>query len=568
MAHRRDNHLQRNSGLRVFRLASGTAAALLLMAQPSLAQTSGLRTAADNEEAPSGSALQALAAAPVYEPVSEGALPREPRASFDIISDSPSLFDPEQADPFSDRLPRPATPTNQRQRAAEAPTAADPAQPSGRRQLRAGGSVADARASSDDVTGTIDSLPAQAQARLDADALLEDTNQRTPAIEARRRTFEETPFAPVGLRAGKFLLFPTLEQGLVYTSNASSSADGKPALLSESTLRLSGTSDWSRHSAALSGYATYRKSLDGEETEDYYGGLDAALRLDLANDYALDLRGNYLITPESATSPVVIEGTLDEPIRQTMEASAGLSRSFGQLRLSGTGRVEREIYGDADLSTGGTLSQKDRNSTLAAFVLRTGWELSPVLIPFVEGEIGKRFYDNEADAAGYQRTSLRTGLRAGLEFDFTEKLQGEFAAGWLGEEFDDDRLQRLSGATFSADLTWSPLRGTTVAINADTTVEGSTTPGDSGSIFYSAGLTATRELRANLTGTASLGLGWRDYKNIDGRDLIWNGETTLTYWFNRYAGITARGRYEQVSSNLPFRDTDTASIYLGLKLQR
>jgi hypothetical protein len=331
---------------------------------------------------------------------------------------------------------------------------------------------------------------------------------------------------------------------------------------------VSASSDWSRHSGALTGYGTYRKSIDGDRVENYYAGLDGVLQFDLANEYQLELRGNYLISPESATSPVVIEGTLDEPIRQIIEGSAGLSKSFGALQLTGTGRVERQIYGDADLSTGGTVSQKDRNSTLAAFVLRTGWELSPALTPFVEGEIGRRFYDNERDTAGYERSALRSGARAGVEFDITEKLEGEVSAGWLQEDFDDSRLQTLRGATFAADLRWSPMRGTSVSLNGDTTVEGTTTPGGSGSVLYSAALSASRELRANLTGAASIGLGLRDFKDVDGRDVIWNTETSLTYWLNRSTGIIGRARYEQVRSDLPFRDSETASIFVGLRLQR
>jgi hypothetical protein len=415
-------------------------------------------------------------------------------------------------------------------------------------------------------------LPAEREGRFDANSLdlLESRGraERATAIDTRRRTYEETPFAPVGLRAGKFLLFPTLEQGLTATNNADTSADGKSAILSETTLRLNATSDWSRHSAYLSGFGTYRKSISGDEVETLYGGLNSGLQLDLANAYTLNATANYLVTPESASSPVQIEGTLDEPTRQIIDGSLGLSKSFGQLQLTGTGRIEREIYGDADLSTGGTVSQKDRNSTLAAFVLRTGWELSPALTPFVEGEIGKRVYDNEIDAAGYRRSGIRSGLRGGLEFDMAEKLTGEVSAGWISENFEDDRLRTLSGATFDADLIWSPMRGTTVALNGNTTVEGTTTAGESGSVLYSAALSATRELRANLTGNASIGLGMRDFKDFDSQELIWSTEASLTYWFNRYAGLTGRARYEQISSDLPSRDVDATSIFIGVKFQR
>jgi hypothetical protein len=75
-------------------------------------------------------------------------------------------------------------------------------------------------------------------------------------------------------------------------------------------------------------------------------------------------------------------------------------------------------------------------------------------------------------------------------------------------------------------------------------------------------------MRANLTGNVILGAGWRDYWGSDGHDLILDAEAGLTWWMNRYAGVTTRARHQTVSSNLSGRDSETNSIFLGLKLQR
>ncbi len=81
-------------------------------------------------------------------------------------------------------------------------------------------------------------------------------------------------------------------------------------------------------------------------------------------------------------------------------------------------------------------------------------------------------------------------------------------------------------------------------------------------------MTAARQVRANLTASAGLGLGWRDYLGSDGHDLIYSADASLTWWLNRYAGITGRVRHEALTSNLPYRDSRTDSVYLGLTLQR
>lgn len=392
--------------------------------------------------------------------------------------------------------------------------------------------------------------------------------ERIGAIETLSRNQEEDPFAPQGIRVGAFTLRPSIEQGITATSNASSSNSGRSAILSETTLRLNTTSDWSTNSAGINGYLQFRKALSGEEIEDARGRLDATFNLDLGNEWNAVGTLGYETAPESASSPVIIVGSASQPLRQTVSGSLGIAKDVGKARIGLTGSAERDVYGNAELSMGGLLSQKDRNSTLYTATLRMGYEVSPALTPFMEIEAGRRIYDERIDAGGFQRSGNRLGARAGLGLDLSEKLTGEFSAGWLRESFDDNFLAPISAATIDANVRWSPERGTIVGLTGTTTVEGTTTANESGSVLYSGRLSAERQIRANLTGTALLGLDWRDYRGYYGHDLIFSAEAGLTWWLNRYAGITTRARHESLSSNLPGRDAKTNSVYVGLTLRR
>lgn len=392
--------------------------------------------------------------------------------------------------------------------------------------------------------------------------------ERTGAIEGLDRKPEEEPFAAVGIRVGSFILKPSIEQGVTATSNADSSSAGKPAVLSQTTLRLNAVSDWERNSATLDGYGIFRKTVSGDEIEDAQGRVEGTLNLDLDHDWRAIARLGYEAAPESASSPVVIEGTASQPLRQTLDGSLGIEKRLGKMRFGLTGAVEHDAYGDARLSAGGVLSQKDRDSTLYTAKLRGGYEISPAITPFAELELGRRLYDRRIDGSGFERSATRLGGRAGLQLDLGEKLAGEFSAGWLREAIDDDRLAAVSGATMAADIKWSPERGTTVGLNGTTTVEGTTTAGESGSILYSSRLSVEREIRADLTGEATLGADWRDYTGSNGHDLTLSAEAGLTWWLNRYVGISTRARTEKLTSNLPGRDATTNSVFVGLKLQR
>ena len=543
-------------------LAAG--AAVLVVVHPAAAQNAGLRgevTEADvrRELVSRPSPLYPVtpptpeeqqAANPAYVPEGLRATEDEetPEANTlttlfpDPPTDANSLGEPE----------KPGTPTGVRRREKEAGAKAD--EPAAEEEEP---TAANPRAEK------IDSEDEERNIRAEAE------NVRTAAIENPDIEAEENPYAPLGLRLGTFNVVTTLEQGVTWTSNATYSPVPKPAVLSETTLRLNAVSDWSRHSANINAYGTYRKSIDGEPVTDPSAGVDATLNLDISEE----LRGigklGYSLRREDADSPVELPATVtSRPIRQELTGSLGLEKDVGKFRFAASGNLLRLDYGDAELEGGGTLSQEERNSTLLTGILRTGYEVSPAFTPFVELEYGRRVYDQKVDSGGFQRSSDRMAARLGAEIDLGEKLTGELALGYVTEQFDDAALSDIAGMSTSAELSWSPERGTTVGFNASTEVEGTTTAGESGSILYSGTVSLKREIRANLSLDASLGASWRDYASTADHDLTLRGETSLTWWLNRYAGLTGRYRYEQLTSSLPGRDTTVHNVFLGVKLQR
>jgi hypothetical protein len=415
--------------------------------------------------------------------------------------------------------------------------------------------------------GTVaeDALSADADAPAAAPAGLD--NQRVAAIEARPRAPDDDPYAPIGIRAGTFVLRPQLEQGIGWTSNAGNAPGGRASVFSETALRLDAQSDWSRHRAAFTADGSYRKSLSGDRIDEIDGGVTGRIDFDLAHELAAFVAAGYRADPESASTPGAIAGAVEQPLRHTLDASAGLSKDAGPLRFALTGALARETFDDAELTDGTVVSQRDRDSTLATATLRAGYAISPALAPFVEAEIGRRIYDETLDSGGYARSADRYALRGGVAFDFGEKLNGEIAAGWLTERPDDSRLDDVSGLSLIGNVAWSPVRGTTLRLTAGTTVETAAAPGEAGSLLYTGNLALERQLRANLTGRAVAGLDWRDYAG-GGHDLVMRGEASLTWWMNRYAGITARASHEVQESSLPGRDWDATRVWLGMTLQR
>lgn len=415
-------------------------------------------------------------------------------------------------------------------------------------------------------TGTVDS---QIDRRLDPGA------ERVEAIEGQDREPDENPYEAVGIAAGNFILRPSIEQGVTITDNINSSPEGSDAVLSETTLRLNAISESEGDRTVLNGYGIYRESVSGEDYDYAEGGFDGEIERQIGDDYKAKGTIAYAIRPESFASPVEVAGAASQPIQQTLDASVGISKDLGKALLGLTANIEREWYGDADVESAGvrsTVSQEDRNSTLATVGLRAGYEISPAITPFVEVEAGRRFYDIEQNiGAGVDpldRSANHLAANAGVELDFGEKLNGELSAGYVMENPEDERLGTIGGLNMAAKLNWSPERGTVVALTGSTVVEGTTDSNSTGSLLHSGRLSVERQIRANLTANVGVGIAYREYQGTGNDDLIYSAEAGATWWLNRYTGLTARARHETLDSSIEGRDTKTNSVFLGLRLQR
>ncbi len=259
---------------------------------------------------------------------------------------------------------------------------------------------------------------------------------------------------------------------------------------------------------------------------------------------------------------------LKRPLVHTINGSLGIERDTGLVFGRATGRLEHDSYGNAELSSGGTVSQKDRDNTYASVTLRGGFAISPALKPFADVELGKRIFDERVDSNGYERSGSQYGLRAGLMFDRGEKFNGEFSAGYMRANSDDSRLADVSGPSLAVAINWSPLRGTDVQLYARTMVDTSTTPGVAGALLHFASLEVTRRVRSDLSLNGKLDLNIRDNKDGTGTDYTIGAQIGATYWINRFVGIDARLRHEFQTSKISYREYHANSIYVGMKVQR
>ncbi len=372
---------------------------------------------------------------------------------------------------------------------------------------------------------------------------------------------------PSGIMLGTFLLRPAIEQGIGY-ERTKSGDETDTRSFSTTTLRGSLTSDWSRHQLTIDGAGTYERNFSGNDNTEPEVNVGADLRLDLSGETTANLTAGYSLEREDMADPNAVSGAQVQSAVQNYAAGARIQRNFGLIRGTLGATVDRETYGDVKLSDGSELSQSDRNTWTGILTARIGYELSPALIPFVEGSGGRVRYDDERDSSGYARSGDLYGGRTGLEFDLGEKLRGEIGIGFDRQTFDDERLKAINAFAADGAVDWSPQRGTNVNLGLRTAIEPSTTPGESGYISYLASTEITQEVRSNLVARLTGSYEWRDFPTSSSSNQnVYIVGTGLAWNFNRYLALSGDVSYE-LTTQKNTADTGVTRAGLGLVLRR
>ncbi|WP_163883595.1 outer membrane beta-barrel protein [Rhizobium laguerreae] len=419
--------------------------------------------------------------------------------------------------------------------------------------------IPDAQAG-DDITGSI----------LDEEIRRLNTRE-APVDEAlpRRRAAESASTAETpGIPIGTFVLRPSVTQSINTETTKDGNTRQRRAFL-ETDAAATLTSDWGRHQLTVTSEGAWQKNVSGEGEEQPSFKINSDLRLDLPDDTTAHLIAGYNFYREDTDDPDAITNAAQQSDVQEFSAGASVQRDFGILRGTTALALTRSIYSDAKLSNGTTVSLSDRNQTTGTLRGRVGYELSPALIPFIEANIGRTVYDETQDSAGYERSGHSYGAKAGVEVDLGEKLKGEVGVGYEMANFEDSRLSSIDTATLDASLLWSPIRGTDVNLDLQTSIQPSTTAGESGYVSHALTTTVTHQLRDNLVGTMIGGVIWRDYPTDStiNDELVYTAATGLTWNINRYLDLTSTLGYE-LTTRKEGTDSQQWRAGVGLKLKR
>ena len=385
----------------------------------------------------------------------------------------------------------------------------------------------------------------------------------------RRRPQPIDPYEQLGLTFGGLKVLPAIEADVGYDSNPRRTATGvKGSTMLRTMAELKLQSDWQRHSLTGTLRGSYDAFAGMTDVNRPAGEGRVNLRLDVLRGTQIEAEGRYLVTTQQPGNPNLPNGVVNQPITASFGSTLGLVHAFNRLSVGVYGDIDRSTYGKAQLADGTSLSQDDRNYTQYAVRLRTGYELSAFLTPFVEGRLDKRRYDEHFDTSGYARNSNGVGMRVGAAFNVPGSLTGEIAAGLEHRVYDDPRLADLNGPIGEASLVWTATPLTKLRLRASSAIGETTVVGSSGVIVTQVGAEVEHALRRNLTVTGALAFSNSNYQDVYLKEQGMTGSIRLDWKLTRTLAFRASFTHERLDSTSANSDY-TANIFLvGLRLQR
>lgn len=395
-----------------------------------------------------------------------------------------------------------------------------------------------------------------------------------PVLTRRRNVDADDPYGPVGVRAGTFLLRPTLETAGGYDTNPTRIPDVKKGS-SFGRIRgeLDGQSDWSRHELAFRSSAQSRHYFDvpqaGYEPE-INGAVTGRIDVTERTQINTELRGSIAASrPGDPETPTGIDG---DEITRSAGATVGVAQRFNRLSLRLDGLIDRYTVDNAKLRTGAKVDNSDRAYNSYETRLRGSYELSPKLSPFVELAVDTRDYDKKVANTDPTRKLGSDGyaLRTGAQFELTRLVTGEAAIGYARQTPNDKDLKVVEGMLIDGAVAWAPSALTTFRLNAKTGLQ-ETTITDAGGVFTrSVEASVEHKLRRNLIVTASANFENSDYQGSKPHRV--DKTTTLgleaEYRLNRSVALISSFQKLWLNSSLPGEDYDASIVEFGLRFRR
>jgi hypothetical protein len=355
---------------------------------------------------------------------------------------------------------------------------------------------------------------------------------------------EVGPYTPLGVRAGSFLIYPSLSVSEAYDDNikaTKNNTDSDFITLIEPLVRAE--SNFSRHALGLAAGSSlgFYADHNDENFQDFF--VNGNGRLDVTGQSNLTGTASFARAHQNRDDP---EDNPNQNLTQLFRYDSGLSyyQAFNRLNFRLSGDFAREDYENNE--------DHDRDQNAYTGTLRTGYFVSPRINTFVQGSYTVTKRDQKRDDSGIERDSNSWAVTTGAELNFTDLIVGDFFFGYTQESFAQGDFNDESGVAYGLDLTWTPTLLTTVTLSGAGGFQPTTQADASSNLEHTVALRVDHELLRNVLIGGNVAYIRDDFTSGDRTDQQlntgFNGSYLLSRNFSIDAGYQFSNRWSDLSS--------------------
>ena len=242
---------------------------------------------------------------------------------------------------------------------------------------------------------------------------------------------------------------------------------------------------------------------------------------------------------------------------------------FNRLSLQLRGGVTDYDYGSVTSSSGGVVTNDERDMRELQAALRATWEFKPALLVFAEAQFLARVHGDVSASDGISRDSDGDRWRLGLSFgNKGQILRGEASVGWGRQRPEDSRLAEIAGVIVDANLAWRINALSSLLLTARSDIGESTSAGSGGAVSRQAGIELRHAFRRDIIGTAGLRYAVQAYSGIDltERELV--AALALERYLSREVALFARYQHTNFDTDAIGRSYDADEFRIGMRIRR
>ncbi|AEG48176.1 Protein of unknown function DUF2320 [Sphingobium chlorophenolicum L-1] len=374
-------------------------------------------------------------------------------------------------------------------------------------------------------------FPAIAMAQSTIDTVVPIIYDRGRNVSVTERARPETN--PVGLPAGGFTIFPSLDVQPGYSDNVYQTPDDRQGdFFVSATPRVLARSNWSRNSLQVEGSGNLIRYAT--ETPRNQNGWQVAARgrYDAGSNLTLNLGADTARLFESQFSGAAVTDVRSPTPYQRSQARFLTDARFARFRVVAAGAYADYDFHSVDTLAGVILSQENRDRRIASGAVQLEYGVTPDTGVFAQLTYTDTKYDRVLAPGIANRDSTEYRLLGGITLDIAALVRGTFGAGYIDRKFDSALYQDVKGFSFDGRIEYFLSGLTTITLSGSRDIQDASATG-SGFFTTMGAVRADHELLRNLLLNATASLSEDKFFGFDGKARVTRLSGGATYLTNR-----------------------------------